>query len=98
MTAALKRFARMNAGQIQNQQLTVLLDWFGVRPRKRQPDCRLRCMSQEQLWDLFEMTKCKWRQLVRQLHPDRNGDAALCAAVNAAWDRICVLFARLGIG
>jgi len=98
MTAAIKRFARLNAGQVQNQQLTVLLDWFGVRPKKHLPDCRLRSMSQEQLWDLFESAKCKWRQLVKQTHPDRHGDAALCAVVNATWDRIRVLFARLGIG
>lgn len=54
-------------------------------------------LTTEQLYNLWDAVKTKHRQTMVEHHPDRGGDAAVVAKVNAIRDELKTRFQKLGI-
>jgi len=82
-------------------RLSSLLHFFGVRKLTNDYDaCRnskVSDASAEQLWQWYEHAKLAYRDKIARAHPDRGGNHAEAATLNAAWERTEMLFKRLGI-
>lgn len=50
-----------------------------------------------ELYDWLEKAKAKYRQRMKDAHPDRTGSHDKAVEINLAWERVKLLFARDGI-
>lgn len=86
--------------RIRKSNLAYLLAFWGARGRSDRwpPRQSVKDASEGQLWDWYEKAKSRYRQMISKAHPDRGGDCAEAATLNAAWTRTESLFQRLKIG
>lgn len=89
-------------------QVTELLRIIGFKPKElglcnsgyyvhRNKGPLFKRLSTGELYALLESARDRYRQSMKEVHPDRGGSHVEAALITRSWKRVKLLFARRGI-